>query len=946
VFLAVPFERASGQVVALYDVIYRPPGVKYRVISSGSQEVIYQEGRRDQAFEILSTIRQTNPATGLLLGVDGDFKFSVVLNDFSDSGNGYVTPFPFKSEIEGVALRGRGLSRTHTSWTQVVVTHEMVHAAQAEFETRKSLVGLIRFFSPDFARAIGLFVPPGFTEGLAVFRESQVPAGAGRLNHSFFLMQARAGISGADGWNLSQMLEVPSYTRPFDRFYKGGALFTQFFLQTYGKAGTQRILRWQQHVPFLGFGANLRYAAKESPRRVGTRFQEWFSEKEDALVQSLGTLSTAAEVSAKKGQIHRRPKWITDSTWIAFAFGYDLSRGFHVFTDDGSRKRISRNEISDDAVYFRESNSSDILYARYEEHPLAYSSKTSSVFRLNTATGKETRVFGSDHTYNPISLGNGDVYAIHSDGQYNEIVQIGAGNSRKPILRFEQSDFVSMEPRPGSDSLAVIVNVKGVQSVFLIDTAKTSWTLTPWIGFPSSTIYDGSWNASGRYFSFTSDRTGILNVYVLDAWTEQITRVTNVRFAAMEGQVSPDGRQLVFVEYQDERFDLMTKSLSGPFQESVSRDEANFVWTTDWNEQLSAPRNQFSEELETEERAYRAVGRVKPRMIYPTLYLDPDRNTSSDARLGFGIGVAMQGTDPLQKLAYHAEGILQKNRLWGEVGIQSGHFAFRPSVTLERRPQTVNAIIAGSNVITRVVRDRTNLDISAFLPYTFNQNVDRTSFVSAVTLSSRSERYLDDDLKEIQSRSNQLSLIPAAFYGRKVLRSPRDILPSSGQTLSWFGDFELSNDAGDTRYAWALLGNVYVPLLSRFNTSIRLNAGVLRQNNPSVFGLTFFKPVGWDRAFLDSDTFVRYGAKVVQPVFFPDNGWVTIPVFMRTVYLFSFAEHLPRREALGGNISSVGGGIGIRFRLLHYFDFDLSYTAAYRIQDRSWESLWDVYNER
>jgi len=110
--------------------------------------------------------------------------------------------------------------------------------------------------------------------------------------------------------------------------------------------------------------------------------------------------------------------------------------------------------------------------------------------------------------------------------------------------------------------------------------------------------------------------------------------------------------------------------------------------------------------------------------------------------------------------------------------------------------------------------------------------------------------------------------------------------------------------------------------------------------------LTFFKPVGWDHAFLNDDTFVRYGARVIQPILFPDKGWVNLPVYLKTVYLFGFAHHLPRDSELGGNISSVGGGMGVKLRLLHHFDFDLNFTSAYRIQTKEWETIWDLFEEQ
>lgn len=77
--------------------------------------MIYPASREGQARETVDVLRGTKEGTNAFLGVVSDFPLTAILTDQSDSGNGYVTPFPFKTEIEAVSLRGRELSRRHTS---------------------------------------------------------------------------------------------------------------------------------------------------------------------------------------------------------------------------------------------------------------------------------------------------------------------------------------------------------------------------------------------------------------------------------------------------------------------------------------------------------------------------------------------------------------------------------------------------------------------------------------------------------------------------------------------------------------------------------------------------------------------------------------------------------------------------------------------------------------
>ena len=77
---------------------------------------------------------------------------------------------------------------------------------------------LVRFFAPDMARALNLWVPPGISEGSAIQVESLRGVRAGRLNYGYHAMQYRAAAGDGKPWSLAETLEAPVYTRPIDRF--------------------------------------------------------------------------------------------------------------------------------------------------------------------------------------------------------------------------------------------------------------------------------------------------------------------------------------------------------------------------------------------------------------------------------------------------------------------------------------------------------------------------------------------------------------------------------------------------------------------------------------------------------------------------------------------------------------------------------------------------------
>ena len=944
-----------AQNAPVYDVVYRPGSTSWLTAGDEQFTVIYRAGDEQEAREAFSVLKRTRSGTDAFVGVDRPYSLTAIVSGISDTGNGFVTPFPFKTELSAVPLRGRRLSRRHRSWIEVVSAHELVHAAQAEFRVQYSPVDVIGRFAPDVARGMSLAQPPGLTEGLAVYRESTLSEGAGRLNHPYFMMLARAGMEEPDGWTLSQALERPSFTKPFDRFYHGGSLFVMFMMETYGREALEALLRWHQWVPVSGSGLNLRLSQGRWPRDIEASFRRWNSIREDSIREAIGPLSASSIVSSRQGQSHRRPFWLSTSEVVAYVSGYNLSAGFQRVEETGRMSRISRNEVTDDVGVHLAPSTQSLLYSRYEEHPLAPEVRTSWSYIIDLASGEERRLSGSRHTYNPVQMPGGSVLALRSDGQYNRIVAIGSG-TESDRLAIPGVEFVSLMPRPGSDSLIVLAKKGPNQTLYSVDTAEEAWTLSPWIGSDTQTIYDGSWDTSGRYFSFTSDRTGVLNVYVMDAWTEDIHQATSVLYGAMEGHVSPDGRKLIFVSYRQEQFDLQVMSL----EECWAKDplDRSLFHSQDVGERAQAAvegigEDDSSADGPTFETAfdvtidsvfdrvapYQPWRHLSPRVMYPVVRSDQNLPEGEGARLGLGWGIAAHGVDPLQRMAWFGNGFLQKGRMWGRVGVQSGRFPFRPSVVVSREPTLVDALVEGEAGVRRIIRDRQSWSASAVLPYTLWQNVSRSSLLVSMVVSYRIDRFLDEDMSVLLTRKGRLAIQPSVFMGRRVVRNPRDIWPTEGQYLSWFADLEGAGRTSGYRASIVQAG-AYVPVMASTNTSIRLDVGHLFQNKAGVIGTSFFKPVGWRDALVEDRGYVRAGLKVRQPILFPDKGWLTVPVFFRAVYLRTGLETMQQLAEKRNSYSSVSVGVGLKVRFWHAVEVDLAWEAGYRLETGDWATGW------
>ena len=72
---------------------------------------------------------------------------------------------------------------------------------------------------------------------------------------------------------------------------------------------------------------------------------------------------------------------------------------------------------------------------------------------------------------------------------------------------------------------------------------------------------DPVWSADGRWLFFTSDRSGIPNIYAVELATEALFQVTNVVTGAAKPSVHPSGERIAYQEYSNDGWDIRVLDL-------------------------------------------------------------------------------------------------------------------------------------------------------------------------------------------------------------------------------------------------------------------------------------------------------------------------------------------------------------------------------------------------
>jgi len=932
--LSVPTQAQDGA----YGVVYRPDSVAYRVGESAHFDYVYQTGSEDMARRTARALEDSWPGTDSLVGPGGEMDMPVVINDFNDRSNGFVNPLPFRQEIEAPSIKSPPLVTRAPSWPDIVAPHEAVHAAHAEVDGTVGVGSMIRPFAPDLARSLNLLAPRGLIEGVAVYRESRLDGRAGRLNAPRFRMKMEAAMLSEDPWGLTQMLEPPAYTEPFNRFYIGGGHAFEYLAERGDSTDTSffdTAATWHNRVPFVGHGVWLGIGLGQLPHQVGNEVQSRLSARYREDVDERAPFTSTTVVAGEPGRNHRRPYWLDNETLVAYVHGYDVRPGFYrIDARTGARSTVRVQELTEDRGYSLGPDTTALYAGRYVQAPLVPRQEIAEVERVDLTSGTATRLTDGARAFAPAPAADGDVYAITNDGPFTRWARVEEGQATA-LTDGRPRTIRQIAPAPDDSTIAVLVNEHGRQHVYRAEEpVEEAVELRPWFGFDDAVVYDLSWGPEGRYLLFSADIAGPPNAFAFDTQSGEVLRLTSVRFGALEPTLSPDRSTLAFVNYRHERHDLVRTPFRPDSVSTVPDSLIRHGGTVPVEDRASLDTTVAFDP----DGSYAAWRHLAPRMVYPTVHggedsesLPSGENPASDP-LGLGLGLGVQGADPLQRWAYRANAYWQDGRFWGEADLQTGTLLLRPSLSLYDRAFTT--FVRDDNQRVQVKVEERGADLGVQLPVSLESNVYQTQFRVGMDAEIRQTRFFGPSLPRPTSFATRATLEPRAVFGYRLQQNPRDVVPNTGTVVGAQAEIDAWTE-GPLPSSQGLIASVdtYLPVLRETHTGIRLGARALLQNRGSIFNTETFVPRGHSSVErLPSGPFVALEAEVTQPLWYIDDGFTLLPLYAKALSVYGFGEPLARlvRAEWRRTLSSVGGGVSLSVRVFYGFNLDLRIGAAYR----------------
>lgn len=542
---ALIFQSASAQFYVTGD---DPGRLRWYTIDTDSYRIIYPQGcdslAKKYAIKLEKYRIPVSRTTGYSLKGDGTDLLPVVLHTCNTS-NGSVAWAPKRMDLFTVPSAH---APEPIPWSTMLSVHESRHVTQMQFAMTGALKPFNWFFGEMF-NILASLVYPGISimEGDAVIAETAFTK-SGRGRTADFLNYYRIAFDNGDfrSWDkwrfVSQRNYSPGYY-PLGYMTLGGFRMLhdcpEFMSEVYHLAARR---------PY-----NLLALYTTTKRLTGKRFNKAFMEVCDTLhgIWALQTEERAPFMFSEA--VSREPRLYTDYSGNIIIGNdlYSIKSGHlnvpelvHI-SPDGSEKRVTRMSSAAGRLQWSETNRR--LYWSENFTDARWTMKSGSKIRYINAgrrlsSHKASLTSGKEGIYhNPYPAENGNGLAsvrYRADGRTSVVIMDRHG---KQIDEYIAPDSLqTVEPAFAADMLYVTAISEGGYGIYRVSSGKFEAVLDP---VPAMIKDFGN---EGEMLTFTSDRTGVDEMYHFDPQSREVIQKTVTRYGASDFHYSSDGKYLYY----------------------------------------------------------------------------------------------------------------------------------------------------------------------------------------------------------------------------------------------------------------------------------------------------------------------------------------------------------------------------------------------------------------
>ena len=532
----------------------------WHTIETPHFRIHYHEPLGLLAREIAAEADEINRRVENSLGLRLRQRVELVLKDHTDDANGAARVLPYNAiELRAAAPDDMSPLSDYEHWPRLLLTHEHAHILHLEVaggvpRLLQRLFG--RFYTPQS------YLPGWFKEGLAVVQESEHTSG-GRARSTIFEMYMRMDaledrLLGIDWISFEGEPWPHGQVR-----YLYGQAFVGFIARRHGHAALGRfaIEYGKRAVPY-GMNRALKRATGET---FTAQYRLFMDEQRARARRKQQEVEATGRVEGRRttfhGELTRSPRFLSnDEVVYAVADARNVPEVRRLSLRDGQVRRLARvGNVGQVAVV---PGGERVVYSQSDYHRGVY--YYDELFSVGRDGHGRRKLTSAARAREPDVAPDGRRIAFVTQGggtSHLEIAELAdIEGTRRRVVVSRRLDQV-FTPRWSPDGRTIAYSALergGYRDLFLLDVESGARTR---VTYDRAVDRGPVFSRDGRTLYFSSDRSGIANLYAYELTTGAVSQITNVVGGAFQPDVSPDGKRLVYLGYGSRGFDLFLLEL-------------------------------------------------------------------------------------------------------------------------------------------------------------------------------------------------------------------------------------------------------------------------------------------------------------------------------------------------------------------------------------------------
>ncbi|RKY63877.1 MAG: hypothetical protein DRP99_03205 [Candidatus Latescibacterota bacterium] len=554
-----------------------PSHLRWKVMETEHFLIYYHQGLEDFARKAREVAEAIYGPVTELYDYRPDGKVHIVLRDDADYANGVSFFYDNKIEIwaTGLDIELRGT----TDWLWNVITHEFVHMVSLQLamkypkfvpaiylqifgyqpETRKDILVGYPYIQISYPLP-GVTIPMWFAEGTA-----QYQARGARYDRwdSYRDMVLRVAVLRGGLLSWSEMGVFGKTSLGNEKVYDHGFALVRYIARRFGEGSLRRLFREMSKPWRVSFDGAVRKVLGVPAEEL---YRDWVGDMEKRYKEQLEGLGELVEGDTlfSGGYVNAFPRWSPDGKRLMFVSnrGQDYwITSLYIWRNGSKSPKLVAGGVSSPAGWTADGR---ILFVK-RSPPDFHGSRFWDLYFYDEAKKKVRRLSrGLRVRYADLSPDGTKVAVVRNGGGRNKLELFGVKedwkglDSLRCLLSFpDRTELYTPRWSPDGRRIALSLAREGERDIAILDTTTGEVLYLASDGEDR----DPAWTEDGKLV-FSSDVSGIFNIYLVDLSSGEARRLTNVLGGAFHPSVSGD--TLAFALYGKDGFGIMKlKGLRG-----------------------------------------------------------------------------------------------------------------------------------------------------------------------------------------------------------------------------------------------------------------------------------------------------------------------------------------------------------------------------------------------